>query len=108
MESRQERVARNESLFRQVNERIEEINRASGSEDEAEFICECGDASCTRPITMSLAEYEAVRMYPAHFAVATGHDSAEVERVVAQRPHYAVVAKHGAAERVAVETDPRA
>jgi hypothetical protein len=109
VDSRETRVARNESLFRQVNERIEAINRASGALDEAEFLCECGDAGCTLPITLTLGEYEGVRTHPARFAIAKGHDIADLERVVFEGTRYAVVEKEEAtAARIAFESDPRA
>jgi hypothetical protein len=106
--SRQQRVAKNEALFREVNERIEEVNEKFGDDSPADFLCECGDDDCTAPISMTLAEYEEVRSDSTHFAIAKGHEAADVERVIATNERYAVVEKFAReAERIAVDTDPR-
>ena len=108
MDSRQQRVAKNEALFRQVNERIEEVNEKLDSEGLSDFLCECGDDDCTTPISLTLAEYEDVRSVPTHFAIALGHEVVDVEEVISTGDRYAVVEKYaGEAERIAVETDPR-
>jgi uncharacterized protein YfcZ (UPF0381/DUF406 family) len=109
MDSRQQRVAKNEALFRQVNERIEEINeKRDGVELDSDFLCECGDDDCTAPVSLTLAEYEEVRSDPTHFLIAHGHEVVDVEKVIRETDRYAVVEKFaGEAQRIAVETDPR-
>ena len=108
MDSRQQRVAKNEALFRQVNERIEEVNEELGESGESDFLCECGDDDCTTPIRLTLAEYEEVRSNPTHFAIARGHEVIDVEQVISETDRFAVVEKFaGEAEGVAVDTDPR-
>jgi hypothetical protein len=108
VDSRQQRVAKNEALFRRVNERIEEINQALDGDSESDFLCECGDDDCTAPVSVTLSEYEEVRTNPRRFLIAHGHDVIDVERVIRETDRYAVVAKlSGEAERIAVETDPR-
>jgi hypothetical protein len=101
-------MAKNEALFRQVNERIEEVNEKLGAESYSDFLCECGDDDCTAPVSMTIAEYEEVRSEPTHFAIANGHEVVDVERVVEKNDRFSVVEKFaGEAERIAVETDPR-
>ena len=91
-----------------MNERIEEVNEKLGSADVSDFLCECGDDDCTKPISLSLQEYEAVRSVPTQFAIAPGHEVIDVERVISAGDRYSVVQKFaGEAERIAVETDPR-
>ena len=108
MDTRQQRVAKNEALFRQVNERIEEVNESLGADEPSDFLCECGDENCTAPVRLTLAEYEDVRSDPTHFAIAHGHEVIDVERVIDQNERFAVVEKfEGEAERIAIETDPR-
>ena len=105
-QARAERIGKNEALFREVNERIRELTVQQG---DAEFLCECGDDACTRPITMTLDEYEEVRSRPDHFAIVPGHEIDDVERVISQNERYAVVEKFpGVPTDLAVETDPRA
>ena len=108
VDSRQQRVAKNEALFRQVNERIEEINEDLAGEGPSDFLCECGDDDCTEPVSLTLEEYEEVRAHPTHFAIAHGHDVIDVERVIRETPRFAIVEKFsGEASRIAAETDPR-
>jgi hypothetical protein len=105
--SREERVARNEALFREVNERIKQVNEEL-TELESEYICECGDAECTEPISLTVDEYEHVRRDPTHFAIQPGHADDTVEQVVAQNDRFAVVEKtEPDAARVVVREDPR-
>lgn len=108
MGSREERVAKNEALFREVNERIKRMNQHLDTNDEADFICECGDGECTHPVSLTLVEYEEVRSRGTHFAVLPGHVVPEVERVVARYPRFAVVEKTEArAAGIALSEDPR-
>jgi hypothetical protein len=105
---RRERAAQNESLFRAVNERIEEIASSFKSGGERnDFICECARSDCISPIQMTVHEYEAVRSAPTQFMVANGHEVPDVERVVVSTNRYTVVEKIGAAGAVAMELDPR-
>jgi hypothetical protein len=106
--SREERVARNESTTRQINEDIEQAQKAAPTPDHVRIVCECGRLECDRVIAITIAEYESLRADPRQFAVAHDHVTADVERVVTQTDRYAVVAKRpGTPEAVAVEEDPR-
>lgn len=110
--AREERLADNEALFREVNERVarvaEQFVEVDSTADPVEFNCECGRAGCTEQIALTLVEYEAVRAVPTQFAVVPGHELPEIERVVARHPSYLVVDKQEEdAEHVARETDPR-
>lgn len=106
--SRQERVARNEALFREVNEQIKQVNEDTPAGSVADFVCECGDPGCTDPVSLTLAEYEEVRRDATHFAVLPGHVVPDVEVVIAQNDRFAVVKKNDPqAARIAVREDPR-
>jgi hypothetical protein len=103
-----ERAAKNESLFREVNERILELQeeferKVGGAFPDAAFICECSFLDCTERIELSLEEYAAVRTEPTHFAVTPGHVDPDHERVVRATDRYVVVEKLGAAGDVAEE-----
>jgi hypothetical protein len=104
-----ERIARNETLFRQVNERVRDVSEAFVALDpsEIDFVCECGDEHCTEPVSLSLAEYEQVRSVPTHFFVVPHHVIAKVEVVVRRGEGHVVVEKVPGHGDVAVETDPR-
>jgi hypothetical protein len=105
-ERRKYQIARNEALFREVNERVQEVseNRATLTTD---FLCECGDASCTRTIPLRDEEYEHVRSDPLLFAIVPGHEIPDVEEVVAENERFNVVRKHIAEGVIAQKTDPR-
>jgi hypothetical protein len=103
----QERLARSESFFRQVNERIKDVADGLEGGDRYEFLCECADASCADRIPLSTAEYEEIRSSPTKFVLAPGHVSREIEHVVDHEGDHVVVEKDGVAGRVAAELDPR-
>jgi hypothetical protein len=104
-----ERIARTESLFRDVNERIAEVAERLGS-DDAEFVCECADAGCGERLEAPLNEYQRVREDGARFLVAPGHEVPQYEHVVRRHGDHQVVAKNKDPRlaRAARELDPRA
>lgn len=102
------RIARTESLFRDVNERIAESAGRFGSEDAA-FVCECDDASCTDRIHTTIETYEDVRADGAQFLVSDDHVNDEVERVVEQTDDFTLVEKVKPLVRTTVlQLNPRA
>ena len=106
----QERGARNQSRYREHNERIEPHNRVHHWVDPPmpDWVCECA-FDCTEPVQMTIAEYEAVRTESAHFLVAPGADHVvdAIESVVARHDRYWIVEKKGHAGDVSEELDPR-
>jgi hypothetical protein len=108
-EDQARRVGLNESIFRQVNEQIESLNRNLGVDDKAmTVICECADGDCTERLEIQVSEYEQVRADPRRYIVVPGHELAEFESVVESRRSYDVVQKReGTAAQLAEETNPR-
>jgi hypothetical protein len=107
-ERRQERFAKNEALFREVNERIKQLTKQWIATDELiEFTCECANPACTDRIHVSLEDYESARARPNRFLVVPGHLDLEVEDVVAERDAFWLVDKRGQAGQTAAELDPR-
>jgi hypothetical protein len=106
--SREERVARNESTTREINEGIEQAHQVASTPDHIRIVCECGRLECDRVLAITIVEYESVRADPRQFAVVRDHVLADVERVVAETDRYAVVTKRpGIPAAVAIEEDPR-
>jgi hypothetical protein len=103
------RVGLNESIFRQVNEQIESLNRDQGTDGATmTVICECADGECAERFEISLSEYEKVRADPHRYVVVPGHQLPEFESVVERGDGYDVVEKReGTAAALAEETDPR-
>ena len=103
------RAGKNQSLFRDVNERVSEVNKAHGLwVTLSDWICECADETCTERIELTPQQYEEVRDNPTHFIVAPGpeHVIPDVERIVERHGRYWVVEKVGVAAAVAEHLDP--
>jgi hypothetical protein len=109
MDERGRRVGQNELLLREINERLRELGEGfSLVSDEAEFVCECANSSCTERIRMSLQTYEQIRAEATRFFVIKGHEEPDYERVVEDRDRYLVVEKlPGGPAGFAIRDDPR-
>jgi hypothetical protein len=103
-----ERLAKNESFFRQVNERIKDVADSFEDAQTYEFLCECSDPGCTERLELKHEEYEWIRANPTRFVLARGHAAPEIEQVVERDQEHMVVEKRGIAARIAAKLDPRA
>jgi hypothetical protein len=105
-----ERQVHNEALFREVNEHIERVGKEAGfgSDGQLDFTCECVVEDCIATLSLSVDEYEAVRIDATHFFLRPGHENLDVERVVDRNDRYVVVEKFGEAGAAAIKLDPRA
>jgi hypothetical protein len=103
------RVGLNESIFREVNEQIESLNRDFQSDLRTmTVICECANGDCTERLEISVAAYEKVRADALRYIIVPGHELPEYESVVDSGHGYDVVQKrHHTAAALAEETDPR-
>jgi hypothetical protein len=107
--AQEERLARNEAFFREVNERIMDVaSGLGGGETAYEFLCECSDPQCTQRLTLRPSEYEHIRANGARFVVVPGHQEPEIEKVTEREPAHLVVEKDGRAGEIAAQLDPRA
>lgn len=105
-----ERIARNDSVFRDANEQISAKARQhrTAEDQSVPFLCECADESCTTILQLTLSEYEDVRAESRQFMTAIEHDRAEGLVEVVMRNHsYLVVLKQGHAGDIAEELDMR-
>jgi hypothetical protein len=103
---RKTRIARNEALFREVNERVREVSERAPM-GQIDFLCECGDAECTESISLTLEEYERLRSDPLVFGIKRSHAIPDVEDVVGETERFQTVRKHEDEGRIARATDPR-
>ncbi len=93
-DEREIRAARNQSLFRIVNENMRELNEAFDAITETFVIaCECADMGCVDTLTLKPEDYKAIRAEPRQFAVLPGHVYPDVERVVRESDSFVVVEK---------------
>ena len=100
----------NETLFREVNERVQELSDGFGGDPDESlngFVCECGRDNCVEIVQVSRSQYEAVRSNPSRFVILPGHEDVAAERVVDRKGRYWVVEKFGEASDIAIDQDPR-
>ena len=107
MTRREERVARNEAISREINEGLEEAHEGAPSDRFLRMVCECGRDACDGLIAITLPEYERIRSDPRRFAVVGNHVIADIEDVVEKTARFVVVEKReGTPADVAAEEDP--
>jgi hypothetical protein len=109
-EARKERIARNESAFRALNESLglhvhRDLRRGG---DKSGFVCECAHEDCGEVVSVDLAKYEAIRGDARSFLLVPGHEIPDAEDVVEQGDGYIVVRKHEEVAKYVEITDPRA
>lgn len=101
----EQRAARNEALFREVNENIAKLEERHGTTSTTPvYICECADAACADQIAIDAETYSRVRGEARCFFVRPGHQDPALERVVESHGEFLVVEKIGAAGEVAEQT----
>lgn len=106
MPSLEARLARNEVVFRAINERIRELAGRFGqaADESLAFVCECSDETCVERIDLTTQQYDDVRGIPARFVVRPGHEATPlVERVVYRSEAFVIVRKIGLAAEIAQE-----
>ena len=105
--AREVRAARNQALFRAVNEKVRQLNEDVASLTGSFTIaCECSDAECLEMIEISPEEYLDVRSEPRHFVVLEGHIIPKIEFVVRETAGWVVVEKKAAvAEHLTAPAD---
>jgi hypothetical protein len=104
LDLRRERAARNESAFRELNERTNNLDDPGTFNL---FGCECEDQGCAEPVPLTTQEYEGIRANSNSFFVIPGHEALLVDEVIETAERYLVVRKRGVGAEVAEELDPR-
>jgi hypothetical protein len=92
-----ERAARNEEIFRSVNEQIERGVELHDVHAPIPYHCECGRTACFETVEIRPAEYERVAGERYRFVVVPGHEDTAIELVVETHPGHLVVEKVGEA-----------
>ena len=82
MDERTRRVAENEALFRQVNERV--VGRERRPAETFEIVCECADTQCMEHLRVTTEVYERTRSEPTDFLLKPGHAKPEYETMPAK------------------------
>jgi|RhiMetdeSRZDD1v2_1073273.scaffolds.fasta_scaffold3244220_1 hypothetical protein len=107
-DEREIRAARNQAIFRAINEQIRAVNEAFGAlTNTFSIACECYDARCIEMVEIEPATYEQTRAHPHRFVVRPGHVLGDIEHTVVETDEYAIVQKVDTAAEVAEALDPR-
>jgi hypothetical protein len=102
-----DRAARNEEVFRTINERIEEGAKQHGVDRSLPFHCECSTEGCVETIELAPADYDRIASHLERFVVAPGHQRTNVETVLERHASYLVVEKTGEARAEIEREHPR-
>ena len=96
----------NEALFREVNERIEQLqDDAAGSEHVQRSCASAAQLDCTERFAITNEEYRELRSDVHRFAVVPGHERPDVERASRRRGGYIIVEKTDPDAAEAAERD---
>jgi hypothetical protein len=99
-----DRFARNEAIFREVNERVADVTDSEAR--MTNFLCECGNLDCVGEISLTDTEYMKLRSNSSTFAVVPGHAIEDVENVIEVTDRFHIVEKHPREAAIAEATDP--
>ncbi len=106
-QSREERLALNEAMFRAGNERMAQWEERHLGEEHEEYFCECADAECREKIRLTFTEYEDVRRNSLHFVIVAGHEVPKIETVIEEHDGWSVIEKDPEVRGVVEATDLR-
>jgi hypothetical protein len=116
VDERRRQQTENEMAFRSINENIEDLGERwltalaeQPGERAYDYVCECQNLECRTAITLTIAEYEAVRKSGRRFVVAPApdHFDSAIEHVVETNARYWVVEKTDEPGQLAETGDPR-
>lgn len=100
------KLAANEAVFREVNERVEEVASAWTPPGEPmELICECSHEVCMERVHVTRDDYTRVRADDTRFLVVDSHVVEEIERRVATAGDATVVEKIGPGRAVVASAE---
>jgi hypothetical protein len=89
-EQRAEEVRR-QALFREVNERIENLSDGWEIFDGSiSVLCECGRPGCNAPIDVARVVYDDIRATPNRFLLKADHEIADIDEVVVRHNGYVI------------------
>lgn len=103
----EQRMAENEVVFRQNNEKIqrgfESIKTVAIEEKEAAsyerydnpvpFYCECSDENCHKRVQLSPSRYREIHIKRNRFVIVPGHQVVSIEKVITEEKEYSIVEK---------------
>lgn len=111
------RMAENEVIFRQHNERVNEgfkklqVMAREHNQDPSEydddsmlrFFCECCDEDCRERIMLRPSRYEEIHENRSRFTIIPGHEVKSIERIVEENDGYSIIEKYSTPPDAAAE-----
>lgn len=102
------RMAENEVVFRNYNEKIqkgfdklkqlaeEEGHQGLIKENDASlyFYCECSDENCRKRVSLKPSRYNEIHKHRNHFVMIPGHEVKSIERIIEKNSKFLVAEKH--------------
>jgi hypothetical protein len=104
---RDERLALNEALWREANERMAAWEERDRPEVAEVYYCECADRECRQKVRLRGPDYERIRSDSSHFVVVPGHEVPDVETVIEAHEDWVVVEKAPEVREITEATDRR-
>ena len=90
-EERELRAAQNRMMFRLVHDRVGDVSGDLRFAPELEFACECAGDACVETVPLSPLQFLAIGSEPNRFIVRRGHQSPDLDEVVAEREGFVIV-----------------
>jgi len=104
---REERLAKNEAMFRAANEGAAGWQERHGDSETELYFCECADAECREHVALTKAEYENVRESSLTFFIVPAHEVPDVETVVERHDDWVVIEKAPEVAETVERLNPR-
>jgi hypothetical protein len=104
---REERLAKNEALFREGNERMAAWEERHVADPVERYLCECAEEACREKVELHKDEYERVRSNSRWFVLVPGHEIPDVETVIERNEGWAIIEKDPQVTPLMNATDPR-
>jgi hypothetical protein len=104
---REERMARNEAMFREANQRAHAWDERHLDREIELYFCECAKPGCREKVSLSDADYERVRSDSRRFVIVPGHELPDVETVIEQNEGWAIIEKAPEVTPTVEARDPR-
>ena len=90
MAFREERIAENEAVVREINEMIQSAHESAPDISFMHIVCECGYEECHSIIALTEEEYERIRKDPRQFCVIEDHVIQDIETIVEDNDRFAI------------------
>jgi hypothetical protein len=95
-----ERNARAQVVYRDLNDRIREMDEEFRNRGRIEVMCECG-RGCAQRLEVPVDDYDRARRDSTYFLVTAPHFAGEVDRVIEDHGSWLLVEAFGVAAEIA-------